>query len=74
MASFGTKKDPPHVQIAEVKLTGFLVEHNFAFKTADHLTELLKDIFSNSKIAQQISFKRTEATAIATAVIGLFRC
>ncbi|GBP33760.1 Target of rapamycin complex subunit lst8 [Eumeta japonica] len=70
MASFVTKKDPPHVQNAEVKLTGFLVEHNLAFKTVDHLTELLKSIFPDSKIAQQITLKRTKATAIATAVIG----
>ncbi|CAK1583027.1 unnamed protein product [Parnassius mnemosyne] len=70
MASFVTKKIPTNVQNAEVKLTGFLVEHNLAFKTADHLTELLKSIFPDSKIAQQISLKRTKATAIATAVIG----
>ena len=70
MASFVTKRDPPHVQNAEVKHTGFLIEHNLAFKTADHLTELLKSIFPDSKIAQQITLKRTKATVIATAVIG----
>lgn len=70
MASFIQKKDPPLVQIAEVKLSGFLVEHNLSFRTMDHMTELLKDIFPDSKIAQQISLKRTKATAIATAVIG----
>ena len=72
MASFVTKKDPLQnaVQNAEVKLTGFLVEHNLSFKTTDHLVELLKSIFPDSKIAQQISLKRTKATAVATAVIG----
>lgn len=72
MASFVKKNEPQDVQIqtAEVKLTGFLVEHNLAFKTVDHLTEMLKEIFPDSKIAQQISLKRTKATAIATAVIG----
>lgn len=72
MASFVTKKDTSTsaIQNAEVKLTGFLVEHNLSFKTVDHLTELLKNIFSDSKIAQKISLKRTKATAIATAVIG----
>lgn len=70
MASFVTKKDPSHVQNAEVKLTAFLVKHNLAFRTADHLTELLSDIFPDSKIAQEISLKRTKVTAIATAVIG----
>ncbi|XP_046975618.1 uncharacterized protein LOC124541725 [Vanessa cardui] len=70
LASFVAKKDPPHIQIAEVKLTGFFVEHNLAYSTVDHLTELLKNIFTDSQIAQKISLKRTKATSIATAVIG----
>ena len=40
---------------AEIKLAGFLTEHNIAFNVTDHLIDLCKDIFSDSKIAQSIS-------------------
>ncbi|KAJ2941002.1 hypothetical protein O0L34_g13129 [Tuta absoluta] len=70
MASYVVKKDPQLVKTAEVKLSAFLVEHNLSIKAIDHMTELIKDIFPDSKTAQQISLKRTKATAIATAVIG----
>lgn len=36
----------------------------------DHLSELLKDIFPDSKIAQDINLKRTKTTAIIKNVIG----
>ena len=40
--------------IAEVKVVGFLAEHNLPFATADHLGPLLKSIFPNSKITKLI--------------------
>ncbi|XP_066947073.1 protein FAM200B-like [Macrobrachium rosenbergii] len=55
---------------AEIKLAGFLSEHNIAFNVTEHLTDLLKDIFPDSIIVQSISLKRTKATAVVTNVIG----
>lgn len=65
MTQFLKKKDKLSVQEAEIKLTSFIVEHNLS-----HLTDLLKQVFLDSKIAQEISLKRTKATAIANSVIG----
>lgn len=45
-------------------------EYNLPYRTIDHLTNLLKQVFPDSKIAQQISLKRTKATATASSVIG----
>lgn len=70
LTQFLVKKEEPNVQTAEIKLTSFLVEHNLSFRNMDHLTDLLKETFPDSKIAQQISLKRTKATAIACSVIG----
>lgn len=46
---------------AEIKLATFMAEHNIALNTADHLLDLLKDIFPNCSIAQ-MSLKRSKAT------------
>ena len=37
-----------------VKLAGFLAEHNIAMRATDHLVDVIKDIFSDSKTAQNI--------------------
>lgn len=52
------------VQKAEIKLSGFLAEHNIFFLSIDHFEPLLKDIFPDSKICQNIKLKRTKATNI----------
>ncbi|KAJ8964622.1 hypothetical protein NQ317_012440 [Molorchus minor] len=63
---------PLDVQIkyAEIKLTGFLTEHNISFRCVDHLTDILKECFPDSKIAKNIKLHRTKATKIATNVLG----
>lgn len=58
------------VSVAEIKLCGFLVEHNIAFNVMDHLTDLLKDILSDPDTAKALALKRTKATAIVKNVIG----
>ena len=48
--------------IAEVKVAGFLAEHNLPFATADHLDPLSKSIFPDSKIAKAYSCSKTKAS------------
>jgi len=55
---------------AEIKLSVFLAENNVAFLVIDHLEELLKNIFPDSKICKQIKLKRTKATNIIKNVIA----
>ena len=38
--------------IAEVKVVGFLDEHNLPFATTDHSGPLFKSIFPDSKVAK----------------------
>ena len=68
---FMKKNDPieKQVQYAEVKVSGFLAEHNLPLATADHLTHLFKDIFPDSKIAKSYSCGKTKATCILNRAI-----
>lgn len=61
-----------NVKSAEIKLCAFLVEHNIAFNATEHLDSLLKSIFPDSQICQNIKLKRTKATAVVTNVISPF--
>lgn len=75
--SFTTKEKSPDlkkqklVSIAEIKLAGYIVEHNIPFLGADHLSDLMKEIFPDSEIAKSINIKRTKTTAIVKNVIGV---
>lgn len=55
---------------AEIKIAGVLAAHNVPFHLMDHLSDVLKDVFSNPKVAEEFCMKRTKATAIVTNVIG----
>ncbi|KAJ8967559.1 hypothetical protein NQ314_002876 [Rhamnusium bicolor] len=55
---------------AEIKIAGFLSEHNISMKALEHMTDMLKSSFPDSKIAQNIAMKRTKGTAVITNVIG----
>lgn len=48
------RKTADAIKSAEIKICGFLSEHNISFNTVDHLTKLIKDICSESKVAQGI--------------------
>lgn len=67
LTSFTSNKIDPidqQVKKAEIKLSGFLAEHNISFLSIDHLEPLLMDIFPDSKICQKMKLKRTKATNI----------
>ncbi|CAG9773284.1 unnamed protein product [Ceutorhynchus assimilis] len=52
------------VKIAELKLCSMLATNDLSFLLMDTLTPLLKNVFPDSKIAQDIQLKRTKATAV----------
>ena len=56
--------------IAEVKVVGFLAEHNLPFVIADHLGPLFKSIFPDSKIAKAYSCGKTKASCILNRAIA----
>ena len=56
--------------IAEVKVVGFLAEHNLPFANADHLGPLFKAIFPDSKIAKTYSCSKTKASCILNRAIA----
>jgi len=58
------------VKIAEIKLSRFFAEHNIAFNVMDHMVDLLKSIFPDSKICDKIKLKRTKVTNIIKNVIA----
>lgn len=42
---------------AEIKLAAFFAEHNIAFSVADHLTDLLKEVVTDSKLIKENELK-----------------
>ncbi|CAG9772286.1 unnamed protein product [Ceutorhynchus assimilis] len=52
------------VKRAELKLCGFLAEHNIAFLANDHLVPLLQDCFPDSNILKNVKLGRTKATGV----------
>lgn len=65
-----TKKTADAIKSAEIKICGFLSEHNISFNTVDHLSKLMKDLFPKSEVAQGIKLGRTKATCVVKNVIG----
>ena len=57
------------IRRAEVKMVGFLAEHNLPLAVADHIGPLVKDIFPDSKIAKGYQCSRTKATCILNRAI-----
>ena len=49
---------------AEVMHTNFMVQHNISFLTAEHLSPLYSQMFSDSKIAKNVKCSRTKTASI----------
>ncbi|CAG9773177.1 unnamed protein product [Ceutorhynchus assimilis] len=64
------KREEVAVKIAEIKLCALFATKNLPFLLMDSLSPLLKNIFPDSKIAQQLSLKRSKATAIICNSLG----
>ena len=62
-----TKED---VKKAEIKIAAFIVEHNLSFQVMDHLSEVIKESFPDSKIAMEFSCKHTKTRSIVKNVIA----
>lgn len=55
-----TTSNDRKVATAELKLCAFVAEHCISFLAMDHLTDLLKECFPDSKIAGEIKLKRSK--------------
>ena len=55
-------------QVAEGKMALFIVEHN-SINTCDHLTDVCKSSFPDSRIASQMQMKRSKYSAIIKNVL-----
>ncbi|XP_064077740.1 uncharacterized protein LOC135195423 [Macrobrachium nipponense] len=63
---------PPHhhdldrsIAIAKILMLCFIAEHNLPFLLADHFTELCRNMFPDSEIAQSLHMKRTKCSEMA---------
>ncbi|XP_015121770.1 uncharacterized protein LOC107044415 [Diachasma alloeum] len=59
------------VKVAETGLVGYPTEHHMPFSALDHLTDLMKNLITDSKIVQNMNLKRTKGRAIALNVISV---
>ena len=52
------------IKRAEIKMAAFVVEHHLSFKSMDHLSDLVSDIFPDSTIAKnsQVSAQKLAAS------------
>lgn len=55
---------------AELKFTGFRVEHNLRLVAADHLGSLIRTCFPDSKIAQPYACARMKASCLLNDAIA----
>ena len=50
------------IKRAEIMMAAFVVEYHLSFKSMDHLSDLVSDIFPDSTIARKFTSKRTKLT------------
>ena len=70
VSALQTDSIPRKVKEAELKLAGFIAEHNLPFLLMDHLSELLSSVCPDSRIAANVQCKRTKTTCIIKNVLG----
>ena len=58
------------VKRAEIKATTFVVEHNLPFQVMGHFSDLVRDIFPDSKIASQFKCKHIKFRRIVKHVLA----
>lgn len=68
MFSAVAQSDP--VARAETLFANYVAEHNMPFLVADHFSDLVKEMFPDSQIAQKFSCKRTKTTHIVTQALA----
>lgn len=54
----------------ELQFCAIIAEHNIAFRSTDHLSNLIKNI-SDSKVAKNVNFGRTKVTCIVKNIFGV---
>ncbi|KAG5894298.1 hypothetical protein JTB14_007442 [Gonioctena quinquepunctata] len=54
----------------EIRASMFIVEHNIAFNSVDHLTNLLKEAANHPEAVKGMTLKRTKCTAVVKNVTG----
>lgn len=62
------KKDQD-IKAAEIKLCGSFAEHNFSFRSANHLPGVLKSAFHDLEIAKSMTLGRRKLTGLIKNVI-----
>jgi hypothetical protein len=55
---------------AEIRIAAFIAEHNIAFRSSDHLIELIKNVCPDSKVAAKMTCDYTKCSALINNVIG----
>ena len=73
-AFFRPTVHPIHDKVTrvEVKITTVLAHHSVPIAITDHLSPLLRDVFSDSGIAKAYSCARTKATCILNGAVGQY--
>ena len=64
MEMITTDTTSEQIKRAEIKMAAFVVEHHLSFKSMDHLSDLVSDIFPDSTIAKnsQVSAQKLAAS------------
>ena len=61
------KEQEKHMQVihAEALFVQFVAEHNLSFRTGDHFSKLVKNMFPDSAVAKQFHCSRTKTSVLS---------